>query len=85
MGLTLSTVDTLHTLRSRELTNYLVVGLNTNEWLKDKKGQYFQDWKERAEIIRHLEMVDAVITVPYDEKGSAYVEPLRLVWELHRQ
>ena len=57
--------------KARELTNYLVVGLNTNEWLKDKKGQYFQDWKERAEIIRHLDMVDAVITVPYDEKGSA--------------
>ena len=34
--------------KARELTNYLVVGLNTNEWLKDKKGQYFQDWKERV-------------------------------------
>ena len=36
-----------------------------------KKGQYFQSWKERAEIIRHLRMVDAVITVPDDDKGSA--------------
>ena len=36
-----------------------------------KKGQYFQSWVERAEIIRHLNMVDAVITVPDDDKGSA--------------
>ena len=31
--------------KARELTNYLVVGLNTEEWLKRKKGQYFQSWK----------------------------------------
>ena len=57
--------------KARELTNYLVVGLNTEEWLTKKKGQYFQSWVERAEIIRHLNMVDAVITVPDDDKGSA--------------
>ena len=59
--------------QARELTNYLVVGLNTEEWLTKKKGQYFQSWKERAEIIRHLDMVDAVITVEDtpDEDGSA--------------
>ena len=28
-------------------------------------------WKERAEIIRHLDVVDAVITVEDDEHGSA--------------
>ena len=30
--------------QARELTNYLVVGLNTEEWLTKKKGQYFQSW-----------------------------------------
>ena len=70
-------VDPLHSghiayfEKARELTNYLVVGLNTEEWLTKKKGQYFMSWKERAEIIRHLDMVDAVITVPDDDKGSA--------------
>ena len=48
--------------RAKDLSNYLVVGLNTEEWLTRKKGQYFQSWKERAEIIRHLDMVDAVIS-----------------------
>jgi D-beta-D-heptose 7-phosphate kinase/D-beta-D-heptose 1-phosphate adenosyltransferase len=48
--------------RAKDLSDYLVVGLNTNEWLTRKKGQYFLPWIERAEIIRHLDMVDAVIS-----------------------
>ena len=57
--------------RAKDLSDYLVVGINTDIWLTAKKGQYFQSWVERAEIIRHLDMVDAVITVPDDDKGSA--------------
>ena len=57
--------------RAKDLSGYLVVGVNTNEWLTRKKGQYFLPWVERADIISHLDMVDAVITVPDDEKGSA--------------
>ena len=57
--------------RAKDFSDFLVVGINTEEWLTKKKGQYFQSWKERAEIIRHLRMVDAVITVPDDDKGSA--------------
>ena len=57
--------------RAKDLSGYLVVGLNTNEWLTKKKGQYFLPWVERADIISHLDMVDAVITVPDDDKGYA--------------
>ena len=56
--------------RAKDLSNYLVVGINTEEWLTRKKGQYFQSWKERAEIIRPLDMVDAVISWN-DEDDSA--------------
>ena len=56
--------------RAKDLSDYLVVGLNTNEWLTRKKGQYFLHWIERAEIIRHLDMVDAVISWN-DEDDSA--------------
>ncbi len=52
--------------RAKDLSDYLVVGLNTNEWLTRKKGQYFLPWIERAEIIRHLDMVDAVVS--WDDK-----------------
>ena len=57
--------------RAKDFSDFLVVGINTEEWLTNKKGQYFQSWVERAEIIRHLRMVDAVITVPDDDEGSA--------------
>ena len=56
--------------RAKDLSNYLVVGINTEEWLTRKKGQYFQSWKERAEIIRHLDMVDAVISYNDDDNSS---------------
>ena len=55
--------------RAKDLSNYLVVGVNTEEWLTRKKGQYFQSWKERAEIIRHLDIVDAVIS--WDDKDDS--------------
>ena len=58
--------------RAKDLSNYLVAGLNTEEWLTRKKGQYFQSWKERAEIIRHLDMVDAVIS--YDDSDESSCE-----------
>ena len=48
--------------RAKDYSDYLVVGLNGDPWLKRKKGQYFQCWTERADIIRHLNMVDAVIS-----------------------
>ena len=30
--------------RAKDFSDYLVVGLNTEEWLTKKKGQYFQSW-----------------------------------------
>tara|TARA_Y100001937_G_scaffold51341_1_gene71346 strand:- start:53 stop:511 length:459 start_codon:yes stop_codon:yes gene_type:complete len=48
--------------RAKDLTNNLIVGLNGDPWLKRKKGQYFQCWTERADIVRHLNMVDGVIS-----------------------
>ena len=56
--------------RAKDLSNYLIVGLNGDPWLKRKKGQYFQSWTERADIIRHLDMVDAVISYNDDDDSS---------------
>ena len=56
--------------RAKDFSDYLVVGINTEEWLTRKKGQYFQSWVERAEIIRHLNMVDAVISYNDDDDSS---------------
>ena len=48
--------------RAKDLSDYLVVGLNGDPWLTRKKGQYFQCWTERADIVSNLSMVDAVIS-----------------------
>ena len=51
---------------ARKLGNYLVVGVNSDAWLTRKKGQPFMPLSERAEIIRALSMVDAVVAFDDD-------------------
>ena len=46
---------------AREYGDKLIVGLNSDEWLKRKKGKHFMPWSERAEIISNLSVVDEVI------------------------
>ena len=69
--------------RAKDLSNYLVVGINTNEWLKRKKGQYFLPWIERAEIIRHLDMVDAVIS--WDDADDSALGAIAKCLEISEQ
>lgn len=44
-----------------KLGDILVVGLNSDDWLTRKKGKPFMKWDERKAVVKHLEMVDAVI------------------------
>ena len=44
-----------------KLSEFLVIGLNSDELLINKKQQAIQDWDERANIIKHLNMVSMVI------------------------
>ena len=46
--------------RARALGDQLVVILNNDNWLRDKKGAAFMPQKERAEIIRAFPFVDKV-------------------------
>ena len=69
--------------RAKDLSNYLVVGLNGDPWLTRKKGQYFQSWTERADIIRHLNMVDAVVS--WDDVDDSAVVRLRNVLRYLKQ
>ena len=39
----------------------VVVAINSDDWLKRKKGYVFMTWEERAEIIREFASVDVVI------------------------
>lgn len=47
---------------AKSLGNYLVVGVNSDEWLARKKGRPFMPWSERAEIVRNFSVVDEVIS-----------------------
>jgi cytidyltransferase-like protein len=55
---------------ARELGDILVVGVNSDAWLRRKKGQEFMPYKERAAIVRNIVGVDFVIDFN-DTDGSA--------------
>lgn len=46
---------------SKKLGDTLVVGLNSDEWLDRKKGNYFMTFIERKTILENLKQVDLVI------------------------
>ena len=48
----------------------VVVILNSDDWLKDKKGYAFMPWEERAEILRSIKGVVNVINTIDDEDGT---------------
>ena len=48
----------------------VVVILNDDEWLKEKKGYAFMTWEERAEIIRAIRGVINVVSTSDDYDGT---------------
>ena len=56
---------------AKEYGDKLIVALNSDEWLMNKKGKAFMPFTERKEIIEHLACVDKVIGFEDDELGSA--------------
>jgi cytidyltransferase-like protein len=56
---------------AKELGDKLIVALNSDQWLKNKKGKEFMPFIERKEIISNLRCVDDVIDFPDDDLGSA--------------
>ena len=53
-----------------EQGDYLIVALNSDEWLVNKKGKYFLPFEERKNILENLEKVNEVISFEDDEIGS---------------
>lgn len=56
---------------AKQLGDKLYVGVNSDAWLKRKKGRSFMPYKERINIIRNLSMVDKVIPVLNDDKDDS--------------
>ena len=55
---------------AKEFGSLLIVLLNSDEWLKNKKGKFFLPFKERKIILENLEIVDIVLGFEDDENGS---------------
>tara|TARA_B100001250_G_scaffold215791_1_gene185191 strand:- start:1336 stop:2112 length:777 start_codon:yes stop_codon:yes gene_type:complete len=56
---------------AKQFGEYLIVALNSDEWLIAKKGKAFMPFKERKTILESLKTVDEVIDFADDDKGSA--------------
>ena len=57
----------------------LVVGVNSDEWLKRKKGREFMPWSERAAILSAMTCVDEVIA--FDDSDDSACDAIRQVKE----
>ena len=56
---------------ARSLGDKLVVALNSDQWLINKKGKFFMPFNERKAIIENFADVDKVISFEDDDLGSA--------------
>jgi len=56
---------------AKKYGDYLIIALNSDEWLKEKKGKAFMPFEERKSILENLKNVDEVIGFTDDDKGSA--------------
>ena len=65
-----------------KLGDKLIVALNSDNWLINKKGKFFMPFKERKSIIENLKKVDTVIDFDDDIHGSA-INALTKVKEMY--
>ena len=54
---------------AKKFSDYLIVGLNSDDWLLRKKKYHFLDWEERASIIENLGCVNQVIK--FDDRDDS--------------
>ena len=64
---------------AKKLGDKLVVGLNSDEWLRRKKGRPFMPLIERKTIIENLEMVDEVIS--FNDEDDTATQAIKQVRE----
>lgn len=55
---------------AKEISDYLIVGINSDEWLLSKKKYFFMPFKERKAVIENLKSVDKSIAFN-DSDGTA--------------
>jgi cytidyltransferase-like protein len=66
---------------AKKLGNILVVGVNSDDWLRRKKGQEFMPSSERIDIIQNLKSVDHCIL--FDDTENHAIEAIRNVKSMY--
>jgi cytidyltransferase-like protein len=66
---------------AKNLGHALAVGLNSDEWLRRKKGHEFMPWSERSTIIENLKMVDVVFS--FDDSDGSAIDAIKRVKEVY--
>ena len=61
----------------------LVVGLNSDKWLIEKKGYFFLSWKERSAIISSLGVVDDVIS--FDDDDNTAIDAINVCLKRYKK
>jgi cytidyltransferase-like protein len=67
---------------AKDLGDKLIVALNSDHWLINKKGKFFMPFLERKAIVENLSCVDLVIDFKDDDFGSA-TNALIKIKEMH--
>ena len=55
---------------AKDIGDHLIVALNSDEWLIQKKKKVFMNIEERKNILLNIECVDEVVTFNDDDMGS---------------
>jgi cytidyltransferase-like protein len=66
---------------AKKLGDILVVGVNSDDWLRRKKGQEFMPSSERIDIIQNLKSVDHCIL--FDDTENHAIEAIRNVKSMY--
>ena len=55
---------------AKKFGDYLIIALNSDEWLRQKKGKEFMPFEERKSILENIKNVDEVLNFEDDDLGS---------------
>tara|TARA_Y100001935_G_C17238828_1_gene474508 strand:- start:134 stop:910 length:777 start_codon:yes stop_codon:yes gene_type:complete len=55
---------------AKKYGDYLIIALNSDEWLRKKKGKEFMPFEERKSILENIKNVDEVLAFEDDKFGS---------------
>lgn len=68
---------------AKKLGDVLVVGVNSDDWLRRKKGEFFLSFNERSCIVSNLRVVDQVID--FDDKDDTAIDAIKRTLSLYPQ